>query len=74
MRRKGKEKRRTVTKNEDLVAVTRDAKGRAGLHTAATHFFGMDYRGISAYVQGDMTQPSPLQFLPAKGFSHKAAC
>lgn len=72
--KKGREKWRTAVKNEDLVAATRDTVGQAGLHTAATHFFGIDYRGVLVYVQGDMTQPSPLQFLPAKGFSHKAAC
>lgn len=61
-------------KNEDLVAATLDTVGPAGLHTAAPRFFGIDYRGVIVYVQGDMTQPTPLQFLRAKGFSHKAAC
>lgn len=65
---------RIVTKNEDLVAATQDTVGQAEVHTAAPRFFGIDYRGVLLYVQGDLTRPTPFQFFPAKGFSLKAAC
>lgn len=61
--------RTTVIKNEDLVAAT-----TVGVHAVTPHFFGIDYRGVLVYKQGDLTPPTLFHFLPAQGFSHKPAC
>lgn len=68
-RKKEREECGTVTNNEDFVAATRDTVGRAEVQTGAPRFFGIDYRGVLLYMRGDLTRPTPFQFLPAKGFS-----
>lgn len=58
---------RTFSNNEDSV-------GHGIASRGAPRFFGIDYRGVLPCIRGDLTRPTPFQFLPAKGFSRKAVC
>lgn len=73
-RKREREEWRTLTNNEDFVEATQDTVGWAGVQTGALRFLRIDYRGVLLYIRGDLTRPTPFQFLPAEGFSPKAAC
>lgn len=70
-RKKEREEWRTVTNNEDFVAVTQDTVGRAEVQTGAPRFFGIDYRGVLLYMRGDLTRQTPFQFLLLRDFPSK---